>query len=279
MPTCSRTRTVLGLAGVTAFALLACNDNSDVAGQSSALTVVPACVDDPAGLGSDAWLCPEARVVECQENSDPGATETLYVEPGEAACSDVDPALDPGPYGLGSHEIEVTDGPVAAPDAATADGGTSLCTASLRVVDTTAPLIDAHVVGLWPPNHDMVEITPDRCVTVWDACDPEPEVAFLWVASDEPADDIADGHHEPDVVVDECGSIHVRAERRGDGDGRVYSLGWRAVDASGNVAEGVCEVGVAHDQSGGSAQVGPVAYFVPVPEACLGPADDGTAGR
>lgn len=257
-------QTAIGLVGVAALALPACNDDPGPAGQSAALIVVPACVDDPAGLSADAWLCPEDRVVECREHADPGATETLYVSPGEASCTDIDPTLDPGPYGLGDYEIQVTDGPLPAADSGAADAGTALCAASLRIVDTAPPLVEAHTVSLWPPNHRMEWITPERCVTVWDACDPTPEVTFTWVASDEAHDDIADGHHMPDVITDECGGIQVRAERRGDGDGRVYALGWRAVDASGNIAQGICEVGVPHDRSGTPATSGPAAYVVPV---------------
>lgn len=41
--------------------------------------------------------------------------------------------------------------------------------------------------------------------------------------------------------------------RSGGGDGRVYTLGWRAEDAAGNHVEGTCRVVVPHDQSGGGA--------------------------
>jgi len=39
----------------------------------------------------------------------------------------------------------------------------------------------------------------------------------------------------------------LRAERAGTGDGRVYTITYRAIDAAGNSAEASCVVTVPHD--------------------------------
>ena len=42
--------------------------------------------------------------------------------------------------------------------------------------------------------------------------------------------------------------MQLRSERQGPKDGRVYKLGVRVVDGSGNASEGVCTVVVDRDQ-------------------------------
>jgi hypothetical protein len=43
-------------------------------------------------------------------------------------------------------------------------------------------------------------------------------------------------------------AISLRADRNGNGDGRVYTIGVRCVDASGNPATATTTVTVPHDQ-------------------------------
>jgi hypothetical protein len=85
-------------------------------------------------------------------------------------------------------------------------------------------------------------------------------VHFTSATSDELVDDVGDGSHEPDIVFAGPGLVSLRAERQGGGNGRVYTLGWQAVDASGNVARGACTVEVPHDQSGRAAIADPSVY-------------------
>lgn len=42
----------------------------------------------------------------------------------------------------------------------------------------------------------------------------------------------------------------LRAERQGDGNGRVYTVSFSVADSSGNTIHGDCSVGVPHDGSG-----------------------------
>ena len=82
-----------------------------------------------------------------------------------------------------------------------------------------------------------------------DRCDGEDlEVTFLYAISDEPVNDKGDGNTEPDIIL-ECDRVQLRAERQGPSNGRVYRLGWTAVDEAGNAPEEIeeCIVVVPHD--------------------------------
>ena len=119
----------------------------------------------------------------------------------------------------------------------------------IAVVDTTMPTINVSVSPntLWPPNHKMVEIT--SIVDVRDNCDPDP-TGVVSVTSNEPinAKGVGDGNTEPDWQIDDDGTIWLRAERDGNGDGRVYTITCTATDACGNSAIAIATVTVPLDQ-------------------------------
>ena len=128
----------------------------------------------------------------------------------------------------------------------------------LVVHDTAAPSLTIGISPetLWPPNHNMVGIATS--VTAIDVCDPAPSVQLVNISMDEgeetltydPLYDetIGDGHTTDDIEVGEDGSISLRAERAGKGDGRVYTLTFEATDASGNSASVQATVDVPHSQ-------------------------------
>jgi hypothetical protein len=62
-----------------------------------------------------------------------------------------------------------------------------------------------------------------------------------------------DGTFSPDAKNIAPGTLRLRAERIGDGDGRVYLIIVTATDAAGNVSRCCRTVTVAHDQSKSSA--------------------------
>lgn len=101
--------------------------------------------------------------------------------------------------------------------------------------------------SLWPPNHKFVDIGFSLNLT--DNVDPEPTYE-IFVYSDEPADDqTGDGATQSDVIFEENGSLLLRAERKGDGDGRVYLILIIATDWSGNQSFECCTVTVPHSVS------------------------------
>ena len=265
-----RRRTPLLFSAPLCLLALACSSSGTTGGQSANLE--PVCVDDPSEL--DGWLCPVPLELECEDGgADP---DLVYFQPeapeGEmpAACDELDYTLnDEGPFELGEHEIvinAVDDGEV----------GKVLCETTLTVLDREDPEGNDEAIELWPPNHKFHTITGEDCVR--DLCDDEVEVTFLSATSDEPVNDKGDGNTEPDIIV-ECDNVQLRSERQGGGNGRVYTLGWTAVDDSGNSKSGECIVSVPHDQSGDEAiDDGPAHDPILAPAEC-GDGAGGAAGE
>jgi hypothetical protein len=101
---------------------------------------------------------------------------------------------------------------------------------------------------IWPPNHKMtpVKITgvtdPDKGDTV--------TLTITAVTQDEPLNSTGDGNTTPDAVLGPNGTLSVRAERQGTGDGRVYVITFLGTDNHGATCTGHVNVAVPHDQSG-----------------------------
>ena len=140
------------------------------------------------------------------------------------------------------------------------------CNFKVTVNDTEAPVIttNGQTISLWPPNHkySTVKLT-DLITSVVDNCDASigiGDVKISKVTSDEAENSGADGNTLNDIVIaNDCKSVQLRAERRGDGNGRVYTITFKVTDASGNVSTGTAKVTVAHSQNGtGAVDDGPV---------------------
>ncbi|MBP2680804.1 MAG: hypothetical protein H6Q78_667, partial [Candidatus Krumholzibacteriota bacterium] len=130
------------------------------------------------------------------------------------------------------------------------EGNQSSCSAKVTVVDTTPPDITVALNRdcLWPPNHKMADI--EATVTVTDVCCGTPTYTLLSVTSDEPDDGKGDGNTTQDIVIIDKDHVQLRSERAGGGDGRLYTMYYRAVDCSGNAAYDTAYVRVPHDQDG-----------------------------
>jgi hypothetical protein len=120
--------------------------------------------------------------------------------------------------------------------------------------EPVAPTAEGHSIALWPPNHKLHTIAVDDCVSFTDACGAPASGEFIYATSDEPVDDIGDGHFSPDIGIDEAGNVCVRSERQGPKNGRVYHLGVRLVDDGGQESVAECTIIVDHDQSGAESQ-------------------------
>jgi hypothetical protein len=133
-------------------------------------------------------------------------------------------------------------------------GNSASCTATVAVIDTVPPTIEVdlnrHV--LWPPNHKFHDIVASVIVT--DDCDPEPGFVLVSIESNESPNGRGDGNTQPDVRGDDPGTADLefalRAERSGNGAGRVYTITYRAFDTSGNEALATAHVRVPHDRGG-----------------------------
>ena len=119
---------------------------------------------------------------------------------------------------------------------------------NIIVGDTTPPQINATVTpnSLWPPNHEYVEVK--ATVTANDICDPTPKITLVSVTSNEPDNGIGDGNTLKDFVIVNDFTFDIREERSGTGSGRIYTITYKATDASGNYAITSVTVTVAHNQ-------------------------------
>jgi hypothetical protein len=122
----------------------------------------------------------------------------------------------------------------------------------VTIVDTTPPTIcsvSAAPNTLWPPNHKMVEVKVT--VDTIDICDAAPICKIVDVTSNEPVNGLGDGDTEPDWEITGNLTVKLRAERAGNGTGRVYTLHIACTDASGNIATATVAVTVPRDQGNG----------------------------
>lgn len=125
-------------------------------------------------------------------------------------------------------------------------------TVAIAVSDTTPPTLSllADPTILWPPNHKLQEAHLIAFVT--DACDPAPTFVLDSVSSSEPDNGTGDGDTVDDIQGDDPGTddraFFLRAERSGNGSGRVYTALVTATDASGNTTSGHAQVVVPHDR-------------------------------
>ena len=120
---------------------------------------------------------------------------------------------------------------------------------------------------MWPPNHkystvkvtDLVASAADNCGGVSLG-----NVKISGVTSDEPNNSGGDGNTTNDIVIaPDCKSVQLRAERKGNGNGRVYTSTFKVSDASGNVGTATAKVTVPHSQNGAPALNDGPAYTVP----------------
>jgi hypothetical protein len=120
------------------------------------------------------------------------------------------------------------------------------------VVDTTPPqlTLSASPSELWPPNHQLVPVT--ITVTTTDACDDKPAIRLLSITSNEAENAGGSGHTSPDIQGAAFGTddrqFLLRAERSGQGGGRVYTITYEARDKSGNATTGSVAVTVPKSQ-------------------------------
>ncbi|HMD36940.1 MAG TPA: DNA/RNA non-specific endonuclease, partial [Vicinamibacterales bacterium] len=113
--------------------------------------------------------------------------------------------------------------------------------ALLAIVDTTLPAIGAVSASpdvIWPPNKQMIPVSV--AVAVSDAADAAPVCSVTGISSNEPQ--IGDS-----AVIGRL-TVSLRADRNGNGNGRIYTIGVRCVDASGNASTATTIVTVPHDQ-------------------------------
>jgi hypothetical protein len=92
---------------------------------------------------------------------------------------------------------------------------------------------------LWPPNHKLVTV---KVSSTGEA------VEILSVTSNEPDNGQGDGDEPGDIRNINGTTVQLRAERGGNGPGRIYTLVCRVTDGAGVNVLAVVQVAVPHDQ-------------------------------
>jgi len=143
--------------------------------------------------------------------------------------------------GLGATSVTIT-----VKDAA---GNMSTCAVTVNVVDATPPTVTSSVTeaSLWPSNHNLINV--GLAVSRTDNCTPNSTVQVLVYSDEDDDEETGDGNHSPDAKDLAPGSLRLRSERNGNGDGRVYLIVVKATDAAGNVGFACSTVVVPKSQS------------------------------
>jgi len=94
----------------------------------------------------------------------------------------------------------------------------------------------------------MVPVTVS--VSITDACDVNVanRCKIISVTSNEPINGLGDGNTTPDYQITGNLALNFRAERSGNGNGRVYTIGVVCTDAPGNSSVSTVAVTVPHNQ-------------------------------
>lgn len=199
---------------------------------------------DVADTTPPTVTCPADVTIECDQTTDPSNTGSATAtdncdENPLIAYSDAETPGDCPQEKTVSRTWSATD----------ACGNFRSCVQTIRVVDTTPPVIETVAVSpnqLWAPNHKMVPATV--VTTVTDNCDPMPQCLITGVGSNEPINGLGDGNTAPDWVITGAGTVDLRAERSGKGGGRIYTITVTCTDACGNASVGTTSVTVQHNR-------------------------------
>jgi CSLREA domain-containing protein len=135
-----------------------------------------------------------------------------------------------GFVGMDTFDYEVSDGTTTS----------NLATVTIKINDTQAPTVNCAeaIALLWPPNSDLINI--GLTITATDN-DGLPPTLQMDVFSDEDDEDQV-AEMSPDAKDIAPVTLRLRAERRTDGDGRVYIIRIKATDSSNNTAYSYCTV-------------------------------------
>jgi hypothetical protein len=210
-------------------------------------------VDATSDMTPPDVACPADVTVSCTDPTDPSAT-------GSATASDLCDAMPAVSFA----DAEI---PGACPQEKTIqrtwsavddDGNVASCLQTILVDDSTAPVVTCGVetAELWPVNHKWHDV--GFTYEASDDCDADLSAVVTVTSDEHPA--LANGsggpRHCPDAMIDpETGSVLLRAERAGGGDGRVYVVTVTVTDACGNVSSCEAAVGVPKSKKPGSEAV------------------------
>lgn len=197
-----------------------------------------------ADAGPDQTVeCPAMGVLDASGSSDFDSNTALYSwrrgsrvgpEVGFRVVEEVAQGL-----GTESYVLRVID------DESQADEDTTLVT----VEDTTPPELSCEIAVpmITKVNHVMHDV--GLTGSARDACEGILPVTVTVFGDEDDEMPTGDGMFAPDASAVALETLHLRGERRGDADGRVYLVIADATDSSGNRGFDCCTVAVPHSNS------------------------------
>ncbi|HSD05131.1 MAG TPA: hypothetical protein VLB45_05195 [Nitrosopumilaceae archaeon] len=212
---------------------------------SDSSDIVSAIIDALEELETDVWF--EIDPASCAPELDVSLVPEVHLGiPGDTTVAFTETITIPDGTIGGEYLCEVdffanTFGP---------DGdGVNIGTETILIDVNNPPDCDdaaASIASLWPPNHQMHEITIEGVT------DPDGDAVTLTISSifqDEPTDGLGDGDVSPDASGVGTDTAQIRAERSGLEDGRVYHVAFNADDGQGGICSSTVTVGVPHDKN------------------------------
>jgi hypothetical protein len=145
---------------------------------------------------------------------------------------------------------------------------------NVEIVDTEPPVVTCAVTAsvINQTNHNLVNVGLSGTAT--DSCEGDLSVDVQVFADEDDDEGTGDGNYSPDAKDLALDSLRLRAERKGNGDGRVYLVVTEATDSSGNRGSSCCTV-VVPSSNTRSAQTSALAQAAAAQAYCL--ANEGTA--
>jgi Beta-propeller repeat len=129
-------------------------------------------------------------------------------------------------------------------------GGSDAFVMKMTFSANNSPVCSAAVANpasIWAPNHQFIPIV---ITGVTDSNGDSVTIAVTGVTQDEQVNAQGSGMKSPDAVI-QAGAASVRAERSGNGNGRVYHIAFTAEDGNGGACAGLVKVGVPHSMGKG----------------------------
>ncbi len=162
---------------------------------------------------------------------------TMDIPVAEGFLEAVDPGFEPYSATIRSVALDVAA-------STTTVSSSTICVGNEPPVCTAASPSPAR---LWPADQRLV---PIAILGVTDPDGDSVTIAATAVTQDEPVKGPGYGDQSPDAFIETDGSVRLRAERSGKGNGRVYQIAFTADDGLGGTCSGTVKVCVPRDRNG-----------------------------
>jgi microsomal dipeptidase-like Zn-dependent dipeptidase len=193
--------------------------------------------------------CPAPSTLECTGSN--GAHATVTATGSDVCWGTLSPTCSNAganafyPLGTTSIQCSESDG----------SGLGAQCGTSVKVVDTTGPQVTSGVTTSMfniptGPNHNL--LTVGFTASAVDTCNGSLPVTVKVYANEDDQTPTGDGTFSPDAASIAPGTLRLRYERVGSGNGRVYLIVTTATDSSGNTSASCATVTVPQSQTAAS---------------------------